>query len=167
VNRHYAAQGFAFVLIFMWAGAVVDRPNFSGTWALEHGRSYSVPRDMQQTMTVRHEGDEVSVETRIVSPQGERVVKDSYTLDGKEAEFAPQGTAAEPVGKGKRTAKWLPANNGFMVEEEFQTKSPEGPRDNRITRKWIIWGDGSLSIDLYQDNPRGSSETKRVFTKKA
>jgi hypothetical protein len=132
---------------------------------LEHGRSYSVPRDTQQTMTVKHEGDEVSVETLIVSPQGERIVKDSYKLDGREAEFTPQATT-ETVGKGKRTAKWLPSGNGFMVEEEFQTKSADGPQDNRLTRKWILWADGSLSIDLYQDGPRRSVETKRIFTKK-
>lgn len=166
MNRNYAAQGFACcLLLFAGLGAFAARPNFTGTWELNHAKSYGVPRDSRQTMTVTHEGDRVSVETRIVSPQGERVVKDTYALDGKEAEFTPQGPTG-PVGKGKRTAKWLPADNGFVVEEEFQTKSPEGQtQDNRLTRKWIKWGDGTLSIDLYHDGPRGSFETKRVFTK--
>jgi hypothetical protein len=155
------------LLLFAGPGTFAARPNFTGTWALEHSRSYSTPRDSQQTMTVVHEGDRLSVETRIVSPQGERVVKDSYALDGKEAEFTPQVPADALVGKGRRTARWLPSDNGFMVEEEFKTKTPEGQTvENRITRKWIMWADGSLSIDLYTDGPRGSSETKRVFIKK-
>ncbi|HVF54885.1 MAG TPA: hypothetical protein VM934_01970 [Pyrinomonadaceae bacterium] len=160
-------MSFACLLLLIGLGASsAVRPNFGGTWALEHARSYSVPRDMQQTMTVTHEGDKLNVETKIVSPQGERVVTDAYTLDGKEAEFTPQPGPAEVIGKGKRTAKWLPADNGFIVQEEFQTKSPQGPANNQITRKWIMWADGSLSIDLYQDGPRGSFETKRIFTKK-
>ena len=169
MNRTYAAlKVFACVLaLFAGLGATAPRPNFAGTWALEHARSYSVPRDSQQTMVVTHEGDRLTVETRIVSPQGERVVKDSYALDGKEAEFTPQVAAGSLVGKGKRTGRWLPSDNGFVVEEEFQTKTPEGQTiDNRVTRKWIMWADGSLSIDLYTDGPRGSFETKRIFTKK-
>jgi hypothetical protein len=168
VNRNFAAQGFACLLLLLaglWAPAA--RPNFTGTWALEHARSHSTPRDSQQTMTVAHEGDRLTVETKIVSPQGERVVKDSYALDGKEAEFTPQVPADALVGKGRRTARWLPSDSGFMVEEEFKTKTPEGQTvENRITRKWIMWADGSLSIDLYTDGPRGSFETKRVFVKK-
>lgn len=155
------------VCVLLGAGVVVAaaKPNFTGTWALEHSRSHSVPRDMQQTMTITHEGDKINVETKIVSPQGERVVKDEYVLNGQEAEFTPQ--PAEAVGKGKRSAKWLPDGKGFTVAEEFQTKSPEGTTvNNQLTRKWIMWADGSLTIDLYQDGPRGSFETKRVFTKK-
>jgi hypothetical protein len=170
VKRTYAAvKVFAgALLLFAGLGASAPRPNFSGTWALEHARSFSVPRDSQQTMAVSHEGDRVSVETKIVSPQGERVVKDSYALDGKEAEFTPQVPADALVGKGKRIGRWLPSDNGFVVEEEFQTKTPEGKTvENRLTRKWIMWADGSLSIDLYTDGPRGSFETKRVFVKSA
>jgi hypothetical protein len=168
VNRNFVAQGFACALL-LFAGTWMPaaRPNFAGTWSLEHARSYSIPRDSQQTMVVTHDGDRLSIETRIVSPQGERTVKDSYTLDGKEAEFTPQVPADVLVGKGKRTGRWLPNDTGFVVEEEYQTKTPEGQTvDNRLTRKWIMWADGSLSIDLYTDNPRGSFETKRVFIKK-
>lgn len=168
MNRTYAAAkvfGCA-LLLLAGLGASAPRPNFAGTWVLEHARSFSVPRDSQQTMSVGHDGDRLTVETRIVSPQGERTVKDSYALDGKEAEFTPQVPPESLVGKGKRTGRWLPSDNGFVVEEEFQTKTPEGKTvENRLTRKWIMWPDGSLSIDLYTDNARGSFETKRVFVK--
>ena len=167
MNHRIVFYGVAFALVAAVVAVAAAKPNFSGTWALEHSRSHSVPRDMQQTMTVTHDDDKISVETRIVTPQGERVVKDEYVLDGKEAEFTPQPGPAEVIGKGKRTAKWLPGDKGFTVAEEFQTKSPEGAVvNNQLTRKWIIWADGSLSIDLYQDGPRGSFETKRIFTKK-
>jgi hypothetical protein len=167
VNRNFAAHGLACLLLLLaghWTPA--ERPNFAGTWALEHARSHSTPRDSQQTMVVNHSGDLLAVETRIVSPQGERVVKDTYTLDGREAEFTPQVPADAFVGKGKRTGRWLPNDTGFVVEEEFRTKTPDGKTvDNRVTRKWIMWADGSLSIDLYTDGPRGSFETKRVFVR--
>jgi hypothetical protein len=167
LNRKIAFTGLACALVAAGVAFAAAKPNFSGTWVLEHARSHSVPRDMQQTMTVTHDGDKINVETRIMTPQGERIVKDEYVLDGKETEFTPQPGPAEVIGKGKRTAKWLPGDKGFTVAEEFQTKSPEGAVvNNQLTRKWIIWADGSLSIDLYQDGPRGSFETKRIFTKK-
>lgn len=164
MNRNAVKLFACVLLLFAGLGASRARPNFAGTWVLEHARSYGVARDSQQTMVVGHDGDRLTVETRIVSPQGERTVKDSYALDGKEAEFTPQVPAESLVGKGKRTGRWLPSDKGFVVEDEFRTKTPEGQTvENRVTRKWIMWADGSLSIDLYTDGPRGSFETKRVF----
>ncbi|HYP54016.1 MAG TPA: hypothetical protein VEQ42_10780, partial [Pyrinomonadaceae bacterium] len=80
----------AALLLAATAAAAAAPPNFSGTWELDQSQSHSIPTNIKQTMTVAHEGDKVSVETKIITPQGERVVKDAYTLDGKEAEFTPQ-----------------------------------------------------------------------------
>jgi hypothetical protein len=143
------------------------RPDFSGTWALDRGRSIGLPPGMDQTMTVVHSGDKMELETKLVTAQGERVIKDVYTLDGKEAEFTPQGPQG-PAGKGKRTAGWLPRGNGIVVNEETTTETDKGPVTSQLTRKWILSPDGTtLTIDMYHDTPRGQFETKRIFVKMA
>ena len=148
------------------AGAGAQKSNFAGVWALDQSRSYNLPRTVKQTMTVTQEGDRVTVETEIESEQGKRTVKDEYTLDGKEAEFTPQ-LQNDPTAKGKRTGHWAPGGKSFVIEETIATKNPDGAAATiMITRKWLMWADGSLSIDIHQDTPRGSSESRRFFTKK-
>jgi hypothetical protein len=145
---------------------------------------------MKQTMKVTQEGDKISVETRIVTAQGERVVRDSFMLDGKEVEFTPPPppaprpqtqqqpqeqqqqpqttTAAPPPSpKGKRAARWLPNGNGFVVEEEIKIGTPQGTTTTAlIARKWIMWADGTLTIEILQEDQRGSFSSKRAFIRK-
>ena len=155
--------------------AAAARPNFSGTWELDQSQSHSIPTNMKQTMTVAHEGDRVSVETKIITPQGERTQSDAYTLDGKESEFtppAPQGPNAPPAGsppaKGKRSARWLPNDAGFVVEEEITQPAPQGKgmETVNVARKWRMWPDGTVSIEIMTQSPRGEFNSKRVFVKK-
>ena len=144
-----------------------QKTSFAGTWTLDQSRSYNLPRTMKQTMTIVQDGDKLAVETEIETEQGKRTVKDDYVLDEKEAEFTPQ-TLNDPNAKGKRKARWVPGGKSFVVDEVIATKNPEGAAITlTITRKWLIWPDGSLSIDIYQDSPRGSSESRRFFTKKS
>lgn len=144
-----------------------QKPNFAGAWVLDQGRSYNLPRTVKQTMTVAQDGDKLTVETEIESEQGKRTVKDEYTLDGKEADFVPQGQN-DPAAKGKRSGRWVPGGKSFVVEETISTKNPEGaPVQITVTRKWLLWADGSLSVDIHQDTPRGSFESRRFFTKKS
>lgn len=164
-----AAVGLAALSLIVASGAAAQagqKASFAGTWLLDQGRSYNLPRTVKQTMTVAQDGDKLTVETEIESEQGKRTVKDEYTLDGKEADFVPQ-TQNDPTAKGKRSGKWVPGGKSFVVEETINTKNPEGaPVTITVTRKWLLWADGSLSIDIHQDTPRGSSESRRFFTKK-
>ena len=153
------------------AAASAARPNFTGTWELDQTRSHSVPPDMKQTMTVVHNGDSVSVETKITGAQGERVVKDSYTLDGKEAEFAPpkppNAPADAPAPKGKRKGTWMANDKGFMVEEEVLSPTPQGGTETvLVARKWMSWPDGTLSIEIITERGGNAFNNKRVFVKK-
>lgn len=146
--------------------AQTQKASFAGTWLLDQGRSYNMPPNVKHTMTVAQDGDKLMVETVIESEQGKRTVKDEYVLDGKETDFTPQ-MQPDPDAKGKRTGRWVPGGKSFVVEETINTKNPEGaPITLKVTRKWLLWADGSLSIDLYQDTPRGSFESRRFFTKK-
>ncbi|HEX8492047.1 MAG TPA: hypothetical protein VF658_04340 [Pyrinomonadaceae bacterium] len=156
-----AALALALSAVFVAAA-----PNFSGTWVLDRSRSIGLPPGMEQTMTVLQSGDKIELETKIITAQGERIIKDTYTLDGKEAEFTPQGPQG-PNGKGKRSAKWLPRGNGILVSEETTVETPKGSVTSQLMRKWIMSPDGTtLTIDMYHDTPNGSFETKRIFVKK-
>jgi hypothetical protein len=166
MKKFMMAAALVCVACLTVAGISAQKTNFAGTWALDQSRSYNLPRTVKQTMTVMQEGDRVTVETEIESEQGKRTVKDEYTLDGKEAEFTPQ-IQNDPTAKGKRTGRWAPGGKSFVIEETIATKNPDGAAATiTITRKWLMWADGSLSIDIHQDTPRGSSESRRFFTKK-
>ena len=152
------------------AFAAADRPNFSGTWELDQTRSHSIPPDMKQLMTVVHEGDRVSVELKVTNAQGERVIKEAYTLDGKEAEFAPpvppNAPKDAPAPKGKRTARWMANGKGFLIEDEIVNQTPKGPETVLIARKWMHWPDGTFSIETITERGGNAFNNKRVFVKK-
>ena len=166
MKRQNAITAASILLLVSGMASGAGRPNFSGTWVMDASRSIGIPPDLQQTITVSHTGDQVKVEIKITSSQGNRSFADVYTLDGKEGEFTPQGMTGPAPGKGKRKSSWLPNDRGIVVSEETTTDSPNGPVVNQQTRKWMISADGStLTVDYYFDGPRGSFETKRVYVK--
>ena len=154
-----------------FAAAAADRPNFSGTWELDQTRSHSIPPDMKQLLTVVQEGDRVSVELKLTNAQGERVIKEAYTLDGKETEFAPpvppNAPKDAPAPKGKRTAHWMPNGKGFIIEDEILNPTPQGGTETvLLARKWMQWPDGTFSIETITERGGNAFNNKRVFVKK-
>jgi len=151
--------------------AVNPKPNFSGVWTMVVERSFGQPKNMQQTMTVTQGEDQITVETKLVLPDNERIVKDTYVLDGKEYDFTPQvplnAPPNTPAPKGKRTVAWLPNATGILVTDVITNETPKGPTTTQIVRKWIITNDGELAITMFVDGPNGSYETRRVFEKKS
>ena len=141
------------------------KPNFSGTWTMDRARSYGLPPDMNQTMIINQKDDKIELETKLIQPNNERSVKDTYTLDGKEYEFTPPVPPNAPPAKGKRTAMWLPGDKGIQVTEVTTSEGKDGPVTSQIVRKWTITAQGELVIDMYVDGPRGSYEAKRIFIK--
>ena len=145
----------------------VDKPNFAGSWTLDRARSFGMPANMTQTMTVTQKDDQIDVETKLIQPENERVQKDTYIVDGKEHDFTPpvppNAPAGAPAPTGKRTANWLPAGNGITVTDVTTAQTPKGPATTQVVRKWTISGQGELVIDMYVDNPNISYEAKRIF----
>ena len=141
------------------------KPNFTGTWTMDRARSFGLPPDMNQTLTITHKDNQIELETKLIQPNNERSVKDTYTLDGKEYDFSPPTPANQPPAKGKRTAIWLPNDKGIQVTEVTTAETPKGPVTTQIVRKWTISGQGELVIDMYIDNPNASYEAKRIFIK--
>lgn len=141
------------------------KPDFSGTWTMDRARSFGLPADMNQTMIVTHKGDQIELETKLIQPNNERSIKDTYILDGKEHEFTPPAPPNQPAPKGKRTAMWMPGDRGIQVTDVTTTETPQGPVTGQVVRKWTISGSGELVIDMYIDNPNISYEAKRIFKK--
>jgi hypothetical protein len=148
------------------SASLVDKPNFAGTWTMARARSFGLPGNMNQTMTVTQKDDQIDVETKLIQPGNERVQKDTYILDGKEHDFTPpvppNAPAGQPPPKGKRTATWLPSGNGITVTDVTTAETPKGPVTTQIVRKWTLSGQ-ELVIDMYVDNPQVSYEAKRIF----
>ena len=141
------------------------KPNFSGTWTMDRARSFGLPGNMNQVLTITQTDEKIEFETKLIQPGNERTVKDTYNLDGKEYEFTPQAPPNQTPPKGKRTVTWLPGDKGIMVTEVTTAETPKGPMTTQVVRKWTISGTGELVIDMFIDGPNGSFEAKRIFTK--
>ena len=153
------------VLCLLEAGQALPKPDFSGTWVLDVNRSFSNPPGLEQTLVVVHTGDQIKVDAKIKTQQGEQNVNETYTLDGKETDFAPPGGQAGS--KGKRKAMWLPDGRGALIDDAITSESPNGPVTRKVMRKWTLSPDGkTLTVDYFFDDQRGSFEAKRVFSKK-
>jgi hypothetical protein len=172
MTHKITAAGSALLVFCLMAIALGanPKPNFSGAWVMDVDRSFGQPRDMRQTMTVTQAEDQMTIETKLILPDNERVVKDNYALDGKEYDFTPQvplnAPPNTPPAKGKRTAAWLPNATGILVTEVITNETPKGPTTTQIARNWNLTSDGELTITMFIDAPNGSYETRRLFVKK-
>jgi hypothetical protein len=144
--------------------------NFGGAWVMDRTRSFGQPANMQQNMTVTQTENQIEVETKLMLPDNERTVKDTYLLDGKEYDFTPpaplNAPPNTPAAKGKRTANWLPGATGILVTEVITTETPKGPSTTQLMRKWTLNNNGDLTITTFVDTPQVSYESKRIFTRK-
>jgi hypothetical protein len=155
----------AAIIAFSLLAYAATKPDFSGTWKMDRARTYGLPADMTQTLTISHKGDQIELETKLIQPNNERTVKDTYILDGKEYDFTPLVPPNQPPAKGKRTAVWLPNDRGIQITDVTTAETPKGPVKTQTVRKWTISGQGELVIDMYVDNPNVSYEAKRIFIK--
>lgn len=145
--------------------AAAQKPDFSGSWTMDRARSFGLPGNMNQTMTVTQTANEITIETKLIQPGNERTVKDTYLLDGQEREFTPQAPPGQTPPKGKRTINWMPDGKGILITEVTTAETPKGPATTQVVRKWTITS-GELVINMYVDGPNGSYEAKRIFIKK-
>lgn len=157
---------FAAMMVLSMIALAATKPNFSGTWNMDRARSFGMPPDMTQTLTITQNGDTLEVETKVIQPNNERTIKDTFVLDGKEHEFQPATPpGGQPPPKGKRTATWLPGETGITVTDITTAQTPKGEVTTQNLRKWTINSTGELVIDSYVDNPNVSYEAKRIFKK--
>src|SRR5258706_15069924 len=84
------------------------KADFSGTWVMDKTKSEGIPPNVEQTMTLSQLGDNLTMQNKIVTPEGDINISDSFTINGKEVEFTQKRNDEEI--KGKRTSRWLPEN---------------------------------------------------------
>ena len=144
------------------------RPDFSGRWELDAAKSEGLPPDTKQSMTVKQTGDLLEVEMKITGPQGDRTVNDTYTLDGKPAEFTPAMLGAGKAKKGTRSATWSSDGSGMDIIEEAEVETPEGDADTiKGKRTWRLSEGGkvlTIEVDLAGATGR-AIKGKRVYQK--
>lgn len=163
--------GIIAVTVFAFGvGAVVAaKGDFSGVWTLDAGKSEGMPPGLIQTMTVTQKADRIEIETKSkVGDSPERVGKDAYVLDGKEADFTPP-VPAGAAKRAKRISKLTDDGNGFDVTEEALLNAPDGGGEVtvRAKRSWRLSADGkTLTIEMEVQNPNGTNKSRRVFVKK-
>jgi len=143
------------------------RPDFSGRWELDAAKSEGLPPETKQWMTVKQTGDRLEVEMKITGPQQDRTVNDTYTLDGKPAEFTPAMLGAGKAKKGTRTASWSADGSGMDLIEEAEVETPEGGADTiKGKRTWRLSEGGKvLTIEIDLAGGQGPIKGKRIFRK--
>ena len=146
------------------AGKVSMR-DFSGTWVLDAAKSEGVPPGMEETMTVKQEGGNVTVDSKRKTQRGERAMNAVFTGDGKEGDFTMRMGPNEA--KGKRTATWAADGQTLEVTETISFQGPDGANvDSKTTRKWSLAADGkSLTVEENRTGGMRPGTSKRVYAK--
>lgn len=155
----------ALVALSLVVASAAVKADFSGKWVMDKAKSEGIPSGVEYSLNVTQAGDKIEVETTVKAPQGERVVKDSYTADGKEGDFTPQGPQGA-MGKGKRTTKWTADGMGLEINETATLNGPNGPAEVSAMRKWTLAADGkTLTTEMTFRSEQGSQTMKRFFVK--
>ena len=145
--------------------AAAAKPNFSGTWVLDAAKSEGVMQGLEETMTVKQDGDGFVIEAKMKTQRGERTRNETFAADGKEGEFTMRMGPNES--KGKRTAKWSADGNSLEVAESMTFQDREGANvEAKATRKWTLSADGkTLTVEESRTGGMRAGQSKRVYVK--
>jgi hypothetical protein len=142
--------------------------DFSGSWALDKAKSEGLQGRMahvDQTWAVTQDAKTFTVEATFSG--GEQQIpaqKRTYNLDGSETTV---DVAGQMPGKATMKAKWQ--GDGKILElSRVQTGNFQG-NEVKITstEHWELADGGkTLKVHRVSESPRGTQDTKLVFTKK-
>src|SRR5829696_8613820 len=116
--------GLIFLSVLALTAAAAP-PNLSGKYKLDPAKSEGVPAGMAQMMTIRHAGNELSVDTKVYPPNDglASLVTDVYLLNGQETEY--RATRGMAVGVGKRIVMLSAQNTANEITEEATLDIPQ------------------------------------------
>jgi hypothetical protein len=150
------------------SAASAAKANFAGTWTLDVSRSEGLPPNLEQTVTITHEGDKLALVIKQKSQQGERTINETFMLDGKQADFnppAPPPPAPQPR-NGKRTAAWLADGSGIEILDRWDVTTPDGDDTMEMKRKFTLAPDGkTFTVEQAFKGTLGLSQSRRVYVK--
>jgi hypothetical protein len=144
--------------LIVWAAAP---PNFAGTWALDAAKSEGLPQQMQGDLTWVITQDDKSFKKDVQG--GMMAGAENYSLEGKEvAEDVNRGQFS---GKAKRMAKVM---DKMLELKSVMTANFNGNDITITTTQHLELSEDGKTLQVHQitESPRGSRESKLVFTKK-
>jgi hypothetical protein len=166
MKKRMTSLTIIFVVLLLTAAWAADKANLNGVWIMDKDKSEGLPKEMEQKMRVKLEGDKLELETDLFVGDDVTTVNDGYTINGQELDF-PARLQSGQTATGKRTAKWNENGNGFEVKEAASFDTPEGKVAITMQRKWVLSADGkTLVIELNHTGPNGPISTKRTFYRK-
>jgi hypothetical protein len=144
------------------AALAAERPNFSGEWKLNSGKSDFGPMagnaPTSMTRKIEHKGDDLSATTTQATPNGERTQTSKYKTDGSDS----VNKAQTPMGEieVKSVASWDGAKLVVKTSREIQ-----GAQITQ-TETWTLSEDGKmLTVDNKISSPMGDFDIKLVMDK--
>lgn len=132
------------------------KPNFSGKWKMDPGKSDFGPLPGPEKMlrTVEHTDPEIKITNEQSGPQGDIKTELKYTTDGKEFKNTSR------AGESKGTASWV--GDSLVVK----TKRNIQGADIDQTDRWTLSPDGKMTtINTTLKTPQGEFEITIAFEK--
>jgi hypothetical protein len=154
VSKRFAIISAALMLAALPALA---KPNFSGDWKLNAGKSTfgEMPAPSSMTMKITHAEPKVTTATKSAGDMGEFEMSASYTTDG--APTTNQGFGGNPT---TSTAKW----DGDALS--IETKGKFGDNEFTMQDKWSLSEDGKvLTVQRTFKSSMGEGTQKLVLEK--
>jgi len=142
------------------AFAASAKPNFSGDWKLNVGKSDFGPAPAPDKSTRKIEHNDPSIKwTQVQSgAQGETKSEISYTTDGKET------INKSPRGDSKGSAKW--EGDTLIIDSKRELQLQGQAIEITQHEVWTLSADGkTLTVNNKLGTPQGDFELKSVFEK--
>lgn len=133
--------------------AAADKPNFSGSWAMDATKSDFGPAPPPSTMTRKVDHSDPAM--TVAETRDDMTTTVKYSTDGKETTNELMGAPT------KSTAKW--DGNALLVV----TKADFQGNEITINSKWTLSDDGKVLTDAWHlVTPQGEFDMTYVMNKK-
>ena len=144
---------------------IPDKANFSGTWALNEGKSELGQRGRFAARTIKAEQKTDAINVSKTSPGfngGEDVtISETLSFDGKESETTVFGNS-----KRKSTLKWTDDGQIFTINATTLFERDGQTSEFKSNETWsLIDGGKGLSIVTVSSSSRGESTSKAIYDK--
>lgn len=155
-RRNWTALCIAVSALLAAPARAWDKPNYTGDWKLNAGKSDFGPMPAPEKMnrTVKHEDPNLKITTTQTGPQGEFTSELNFTTDGKPSTNKVRGQDVTGA------AKW--DGDTLTVSAKREVQGMEITTNER----WTLSEDGkTLTIDNKINTPQGDFDVKLVMDK--
>ena len=152
------------ILFFTTAATFAQKVNYSGTWALNEGKSNLGENRFRASLKITASQDANSLNLERLSKgrnDEDRITKEKYILDGTESE----NTVFQTTVRKSKTA-WS-ADGKVLTINSVMTFERDGEKtEMKSSESWKLSEDGkTLTIDSSMTTPNGEVKQTRVYDK--